>query len=71
VSDTQRREMARDLVSLADKAVAMAGHEPGSSMGDLLDGSIYDMYRAMAGGHYAKAIKVALEILSNVGLTTG
>jgi hypothetical protein len=65
----QRRELARELASLADKAVAMAGYEPGSANGDHLDGSTYDMWRAFARGNYAAASKTALDILSSVGLT--
>lgn len=71
MDNNQRRELARELVSLADRAVVMAGHEPGSAQGDALDGAVYDMYRAMAGGNYGKASKVALEILASVGLTVG
>lgn len=69
MTEQQRRELARDLASLADKAVAMAGHEPGSTQGDCLDGSTYDMWRAFASGNYGKTSKTALEILSSLGLT--
>lgn len=65
----QRRELARELASLADKAVAIANYEPGSANGDHLDGSTYDMWRAFASGNYGKTSKTALEILSSLGLT--
>lgn len=71
MDDKQRRELARELASLADKAVAMAGYEPGSAQGDALDGATYDMWRAFARGNYAAASKSALEILGNLGLTVG
>jgi hypothetical protein len=69
MDNKERRELARELASLADRAVAIVDHEPGSAQGDFLDGTIHDMYRQMSRGNYAAASKLAIEILSNVGLT--
>lgn len=67
--EQQRRELARELASLADKAVAMVDLEPGTARGDQVDGATYDMWRSFANGNYGKTSKVALEILGSLGLT--